>query len=92
MVSLSIVYKIFDKKTGSWVSVNEKLAEGLHKSVIKEFKRRKFYARFKANIWAGDLDEMRSLSSKNRNVKYLLCLIDVFAKYSWVKSLKNKKR
>ena len=34
---------------------------------------------------------MESLSSKNKNVKYLLCVIDVFIKYSWVKLLKDKK-
>ena len=34
---------------------------------------------------------MTSLSSKNRDVKYLLCVIEVFTKYSWVKPLKNKK-
>ena len=34
---------------------------------------------------------MGSLSSKNKNVKYLLCVKDVFTKYSWVKTLKNKK-
>ena len=34
---------------------------------------------------------MESLSSKHKNVKYLLCVIDVFTKYLWVKSLKDKK-
>ena len=34
---------------------------------------------------------MGSLSSKNKNVKYLLCVIDVFSKYVWVKPLKDKK-
>ena len=33
---------------------------------------------------------MGSLSSKNKNVRYLLCVIDVFTKYAWVKSLKDK--
>ena len=33
---------------------------------------------------------MESLSSKNKNVKYLLCAIDVFTKYAWVKPLKDK--
>ena len=35
---------------------------------------------------------MRSLSSKNKNVKYLLCMIDVFTKYAWLKPLKDKKK
>ena len=34
---------------------------------------------------------MGSLSSKNKNVKYLLCAIDVFIKYALVKALKDKK-
>ena len=34
---------------------------------------------------------MESLSSKNKNVKCLLCAVDVFTKYAWVKPLKDKK-
>ena len=39
-----------------------------------------------------DKAEMGSLSSKNKNVKYLLCIIDVFIKYASVKPLKDKER
>ena len=85
-----MVYTFLDKKTGSRVSVNVQLTKELHKPEIKKFKRRKVYARFKDNIWAGDLAEMKPLSSKNKNVKYLLCVIDVFTKYAWVKLLKDK--
>ena len=87
-----MVYKFFDKKTGSGVSVNEQLAKEQHKAVIKKFKRRKVYARFKDNIWAVDLAKMESLPSKNKNVKYLLCAINIFTKHAWVKPLKDKKR
>ena len=45
-----MVYKFFDEKSRLGISVNEQLAEELHKSVIKKFKRRKVYARFKDNI------------------------------------------
>ena len=51
----SMVCKFFDKRTGSRVSVNEQLAEELHKLVTKKFKNRKLYARFEGNIWLGDL-------------------------------------
>ena len=34
---------------------------------------------------------MRSLYSKNKNAKYLLCVIDIFIKCAWVKPLKDKK-
>ena len=73
-----MVYKFFDKKTGAGISVNEQLAEELHKTVIKIFKGRKICAKFKDNIWATDLDKMESLSSKNKNVIYLLYVKDVF--------------
>ena len=46
----SMVYKFFNKKTGSEMCVNEQLREELHKPVIKKFKRRKGYARPKDNI------------------------------------------
>ena len=54
----SMVYKFFDKKTESGMSVNEQLAEELQKLVIKKFKRRKVSARFEGNIWAAGLAEM----------------------------------
>ena len=57
----SIVYKCFDKKTASGVTVSEKVADELHKPVIKKFKRRKNYARLKDNIWTLNLAEMGSL-------------------------------
>ena len=86
-----MIYKFFDKKTILGVSVNEQLAEESHEPVIEKFKIRKVYARFKDYMWAADLTEMGSLSSKNKNIKYLLCVIDVFTKYAWVKPLKGKK-
>ena len=86
-----MVHKIFDKETGSRISVNEWLAKELHNTVIKIFKRRKVYARFKFYIWAADLAEMGSLSSHNKNVKYLLCVMYVFTKYPWIKPLNDKK-
>ena len=34
---------------------------------------------------------MESLFSKNKNVRYLLYLKDVFTKYAWVKPLEDEK-
>ena len=86
----SKVYTLFDKKTGLGISANEQLAKELHKPIIKKFNRN-VYARFKDNIWTADLTEMESLFSKNKNVKYLLYLKDVFTKYAWVKPLEDEK-
>ena len=55
-------------------------------------KRRKFYGRFKDNISPAQIAEMGSLPLKIKNVKYLLCVIDVLTKYAWIKSLKDGKR
>ena len=74
-----------------WTNVNEQLAEELYKPVTKKIWRGKVYARFKNNIWAADSAEMTSLSSKYKNAKFLLCAIDVSAKYAWLKTLKDKK-
>ena len=63
------------------MSVNEQLAEGWHKPVNRKLKKRHFQVRFKQNIWASDKAEMESLSLKNKNI---LCVIDVFTKYTWV--------
>ena len=58
---------------------------------LKKFKWRGVCARFKDNYWAADWAERGSLSSKNRGIKYLLCVIDAFTKYAWVKLLKDRK-
>ena len=80
-----------DKATESGVSVNKELAQEWYHSVIKNLKRRRVYAKLKDNIWAANLAEIGSLFSENWGVKYLLCVIDVLIKYSWVKPLTDKK-
>ena len=63
------VYKIFDKKTGSGVIVNEQLAKELHQAVIKKvqkkkfrklrkFKKNQFKKKNSKNNWAADLAEI----------------------------------
>ena len=52
-----MVYKLFDKKTGSGAKacLNEELVQELHKPTIKKFKRRKVYTRFEDNNWVADI-------------------------------------
>ena len=38
-----------------------------------------------------DLSDTQSLSKKNKDIKYLLCAIDLFSKYTFVVPLKDKK-
>ena len=57
------------------MNVSGKLAEEWHKPVIKKIKKRKVNARFNDNIWAKTLAEMEAFSSKDKNIKYSLCVI-----------------
>ena len=90
----SMGYKFFDKKfIGSGIVKDNSLilADELHKPVIKQFNKGKVYSQFKVNIWGVDLADMQSLSKKSKGLKYLLCAIDVFSKYAFVVTLKDKK-
>ena len=89
----SMVYKFFYKKTmGSGaVEPSLKLADELHKPIIKKFNEKKLYSYFKVNIWGVDLADMQLLSKCNKGIKYLLCIIDLYSKYAFVVLLKDKK-
>ena len=49
------------------------------------------YSRLKDDIFAAHLAEIGTLSSFNRGVKHLLCMIDIFNRYVWVKPFTDKK-
>ena len=84
---------MFDRKTGSGANVNDELSkEYVNKAVIEKLKRSRMYVRFQDSIWEVDLAEIGSLSSKNCAAKNLIYVIDVFSKYTWVKSLKDQKQ
>ena len=68
-----------------------KLADELHKPIIKKFNKRKVYSSFKDNIWGVDLADMQLLSKFNKGIKYLLCVIDLYSKYAFAVTLKDKK-
>ena len=70
---------------------NEQLAEELHKPIIREFKKRKVYSTFKDNIWDTDLADMQLMSTFNKRFRFLLCVVHIFSKYTWVVPLKDKK-
>ena len=95
----SMVYKFFDKKSnGSGLKENQgnflqnsQLADELHKPIIRMFKKIKVYSSFKDNIWGCILEVMQLISKHNKRIRYLLCVIDLFSKYTWVIPLKDKK-
>ena len=70
---------------------NEKLAEELHKPIIRKLKKRTVYSGYKDNIGGSDLADMQLINKFNKRFRFLLCVIDIVSKYAWVVPLKDKK-
>ena len=66
------------------------LADELHSPIRRKFKRRRVRVSGIDKIWAAALADMKAFSKDNRDVKYLLCVIDIFSKYGWLVPLKDK--
>ena len=43
------------------------------------------------DIWGTDLADMQLISRFNKGFRFLLCVIDLYCKYAWVISSKDKK-
>ena len=89
-----MVYKLFDKKTSGGATKNEimeskELVQGIYKSIIKKFEKRKVDSHFIDHIWSADLVDMQLLSKFNKWIRFL-CVIDIYSKYAWVVSLKDE--
>ena len=61
---------------------NKELAEEFLKPVIRKLKEREVNWTFMINIWAADLADMQLINKSNKGFRYLLCLIDIYSKYS----------
>ena len=65
--------------------------EELHQPFIKNWKNVKYINPFKDNILGTDLAHMQLTSTFNKEIQFLLHLIDINRKYGWVVPLKDKK-
>ena len=99
-----MVYKCFHKKTSGGdatlanksaiknkIICNKDLAEELQIPIIRNFNKRKVHSPFIDNIWGANLADMQLISKLNKGIRFLLCVIDIYSKYSWVIPLKDKK-
>ena len=89
-----MIYKCFDRKTsGSGIEKipNKELTEELHKPIIRNFNKRKAHSPFIDNFWSLDLADMQLISKFHKGLRFLLCVIDIYSKYTWVVPLKNQK-
>ena len=63
---------------------NEQLAEELRNTINKKFEKCKVNSSFKDNIWGAVLADMHLISRFHEGTFLLLCVIDMFNKYTWV--------
>ena len=69
---------------------NKELAEELHNPIIRKFKKRKVRSPFVSVICSADLADMQLISNFIKEIYFLLYFIDIYSKYVWVISLKDK--
>ena len=52
--------------------------------LLKNLRDEKLIHHLKTKFWGVDLADMQSLRKYNKEIKYILCTIDLFSKYVWV--------
>ena len=75
----------------SEVISNQELAKQLQKTIIRKSEKRKVHSSFIDNILGSHLADMQLINKFDNQIRFLLCVIDTFNKYSWVVPLKYKK-
>ena len=94
---VSMLYKFFwyENISGSDIKneiiSNKELADELRKPIIRNFNKRKVHLPIIDNIWVADLACMQLISKFDKGFRFLLCVPDIYSKYYWVISLKDKK-
>ena len=69
----------------------EKLANELHKPIIRNFKRRKVnFGDFPNEIWSADLIDLKKLKKYNNGFQYIFNIIDLYSRHAWSIPIKNK--
>lgn len=68
----------------------KQVVDELHRSVRKNFTRRRTIVRGLNETFQADLVEMIPYARDNKNFKYILTVIDIFSKFAWAFPIKNK--
>ena len=85
----SMVYKFFNKKVSDGairneIMSNKELDKELHKPIIRKLEKRKVHPPFIENIWGNDLENMCLIIKFIKEFRFLLCVIDIYSKYTWL--------
>ena len=71
-----------------WVQDQESYSRNMH--ITRKFQRRRVLVTGIDDQWDTDLAQVDSLKDSNDGVTFLLCVIDIFSRFAWVRALKNK--
>ena len=63
---------------------NQELAKELNNSIIGKFEKWKVHSSFIDNIWCADLADMSLKNKFNERNRFLLSVINIFSKHTWV--------
>lgn len=81
-------FQIGKSKIKRWLQQQESYST--HKNLVRKFKRNRVIVGGMYDQYDADLADMQKLKRKNNGVTFLLVVIDVFSRYTWVEPLKNK--
>lgn len=70
--------------------VEQKASISLHKRRIRNFERRQIIIPGPFHSISCDLIDYSMYSSKNSGYKWVLCVLDMFSRFAYVRALKNK--
>lgn len=65
-------------------------ADEIHKRVVRKFPRAQVITKGIDDVWAADLADMNEFKSANKNIRYILTVIDCFSRYAWAVPIKDK--
>jgi transposase InsO family protein len=68
----------------------ELLTKELTRPVIKKFKRRPVITTYNNDIWGADLLDVSKMKKPNKNITFLLIIIDIYSRFAFCVPLKNK--
>jgi transposase InsO family protein len=77
------------KKVKGWLETQDTYT--LHKPIVKNFPRRKTFAKGINDLFQADLADMRNLASHNDGYSYILTCIDVFSRFGFAVPIRDKR-
>ena len=61
----------------------------LHGLIKRKFKKLKVYSCYQDKIWGADVADIQLISTYNKGDRFLLCVTDIYSKYTWIIPLKD---